>query len=60
MYKKNYFPPVVDCKVAVTCPLVVGVPVPAVSVEINASVGPLVSTAVEEYSAKRTINNKSV
>ena len=35
-------------------PIVLGVPVPAVSVELNASVGPLVSIAVVEYATKRT------
>ena len=40
--------------------VVVGVPVPAVSVELKASVGPLVSPAVVEDAAKRTIYNKSV
>ena len=56
----NYLPPAVDSNVAVTSPLVVGVPVPAVSVELRASVGPLVSPAVVEDAAKRTIYNKSL
>ena len=56
----NYLPPAVDFNVDVTCPLVVGVPVPAVSVELKASVGPLVSPAVVEDAAKRTIYNKSL
>ena len=56
----NYLPPAVDPNVAVTSPLVVGVPVPAVSVELKASVGSLVSPAVEEDAPKRTIYNKSV
>ena len=56
----NYSPPAVDSKVAVTSPLVVGVPGPTVSVELKASVGPLVSPAVMESAAKRTIYNKSV
>ena len=56
----NYSPPAVDSKVAVTSPLVVGVPGPAVSVELKASVASLVSPAVLEDAAKRTIYNKSV
>ena len=60
MFILYYLPPVVDSKVDVTSPLVVGVPVTAVSVELNASVGPLVSPAVVEDAAKRTIHNKSV
>ena len=56
----KYLPPEVDSKEAVTSPLVVGVPVPVVSVELNASVGPLVSHSVVEGAAKRTIHNKSV
>ena len=60
MFIINYLPPAVDSKVAVTSPLVVGVPVPSVSVELNASVGPLVSPAEVEDAAKRTIYNKSV
>ena len=55
----NYLPPAVDPNVAVTSPLVVGVPVPAVSVELKASVGSLVSPAVVEDAAKRTIYNKA-
>ncbi len=53
----NYLPPAVDSNVAVTSPFVVGVPVPAVSVELKASVGPLVSPALVEYAAKQTIYN---
>ena len=56
----NYLPPVVDSKVAVTSPLVVGVSVPAVAFELNVSVDPIVSPAVVEGAAKRTIDNKSV
>ena len=44
----------------ITSPLMDGVPVPAVSVELNASVVPLVSPVVVEDAAKRTIYNKSV
>ena len=40
--------------------LVVGVPVPTDSVELHASAGPLVSTAVMDDSAKRTIHHHSV
>ena len=58
MFIINYLPPAVDSKVAVTSPLVAGVAVPAVSVELKASVGPLVSPAVVEDAAKRTIYNK--
>ena len=58
MFIINYLPPAVDSKVAVTSPLVAGVAVPAVSVELKASVGPLVSPAVVENAAKRTIYNK--
>ena len=47
-------PPTVDSDVAVTSPIVLGVPVPAVSVELNASVCTLVSTAVVEDATKRT------
>ncbi len=36
-------PPIVDSDVAVSSPLVLGVPVPAVSVELKAYVFPLVS-----------------
>ena len=43
---------VVDSKVAVMSSLVVGVPVPTDSVELHASAGPLVSTAVMDDSAK--------
>ncbi len=60
MFIINYLPPAVDSKVAVTSPLVGGVAVPAVSVELKASVGPLVSPAVVEDAAKRTIYNKSL
>ena len=38
----KFLPPIVDSDVAVTSPLVLGVPVPAVSVALKASVGPLV------------------
>ena len=38
-------------------PIVLGVPVPAVSVELKVSVGPLVSTAVVEDATKRTSHN---
>ena len=55
MFIINFLPPEVDSNVAVASPLVVGVPVPAVSVELNASVGPLVSSAVVEDVAKQTI-----
>ena len=55
MFIINYLPPEVDSNVAVTSPLVVGVPVPAVSVELNASVGPLVSSEVVEDAGKQTI-----
>ena len=48
-------PPAVDPKVAVMSPLVVGFPVPAVPVELNASVGPLVSPTVVEDAAKRNM-----
>ena len=54
----NCLPPIVDSDVAVTSPLVIGVPVPAVSVELNVSVGPLVSPAVVEDATKRTSHNK--
>ena len=60
MFIINYLPPAVDTKVAVTSPLVAGVAVPAVSVELKASVGPLVSPAVVEDAAKRTIYNKVI
>ena len=60
LFKIYYLPPVVDSKFDVISPLVVGVPVPPVSVELNASVGPLVSPAVVEDAAKRTIHNKYV
>ena len=60
MFIINYLPPAVDSKVAVSSPLVAGVAVPAVSVELKASVGPLVSPAVVEDAAKRTIYNKSL
>ena len=56
----NYSPPAVDSKVAVTSPLVVGVPGPTVSVELKTSVASLVSPAVLEDAAKRTMYNKSV
>ena len=59
MFIINYLPPGVDSKVAVMPPLVAGVAVPAVSVELKASVGPLVSPAVVEDAAKRTIYNKA-
>ena len=52
MFIINYLPPVVVSNVAVTSPLEVGVPAPADSVELKASVGALVSTAVVEDSAK--------
>ena len=42
---------------AITSPVVLGVPVPAVSVEPKVSVGPLVSTAVVEDATKRTSHN---
>ena len=54
----KFLPPIVDSDVAVTSPLVLGVPVPAVSVELKVSVGPLVSPAVVEDATKRTIHNK--
>ncbi len=54
----NFLPPIVDSDVAVTSPLVLGVPVPAVSVELKVSVGPLVSPAVVEDATKRTSHNK--
>ncbi len=57
MFIINYLPPVVVSKVGVTSPLVVGIPVAAVSVELNASDGPLMSPALVEYAAKRTIYN---
>ena len=60
MFIINYLPPAVDSKVAVTSPIVAGVAVPAVSVELKASVGPLVSPAAVEDAAKRTIYNKSL
>ena len=53
----NCLPPIVDSDVAVTSPLVLGVPVPAVSVALKASVGPLVSPSVED-ATKRTSHNK--
>ena len=52
MFIINYLPPA--SKVAVQSPLVVGFPVPAVPVELNACVGPLVSTVVED-AAKRNM-----
>ena len=60
MYKPitNCLPPIVDSDVAVTSPLVLGVPVPAVSVALKASVGPLVSPSVVEDATKRTRHNK--
>ena len=54
----NFLPPIVDSDVAVTSPLVLGVPVPAVSVELKVSVGPVVSPSVVEDATKRTSHNK--
>ena len=54
----KFLPPIVDSDVAVTSPLVLGVPVPAVSVALKSSVGPLVSPAVVEDATKRTSHNK--
>ena len=54
----NFLPPIVDSDVAVTSPLVLGVPVPAVSVALKASVGPLVPPSVVEDATKRTSHNK--
>ena len=60
MYKPitNCLPPIVDSDVAVTSPLVLGVPVPAVSFELKVSVDPMVSPAVVEDATKRTSHNK--
>ena len=60
MYKPitNCLLPIVVSDVAVTSPLVLGVPVPAVSVALKASVGPLVSPSVVEDATKRTRHNK--
>ena len=54
----NFLPPIVVSDVAVTSPLVLGVPVPAVSVALKASVGPLVPPSVVEDATKRTSHNK--
>ena len=54
----NCIPPIVDSDIAVKSPLVLGVSVPAVLVELKASVGPPVSPAVVEYATKRTTHNK--
>ena len=59
MYITTCLPRIGDSVVAVTTPLVLGVPVSAVLVELNASVGPLVSPAVVADATKRTNHNKS-
>ena len=59
MYITTCLPPIVESYVglAVTSPLVLGVPVSAVSVALKASVGPLVSPVVVEDATKRTNHN---
>ena len=53
----KFLPPIIDSDVAVTSPLVLGVPVPAVSIGLKASVGTLVSPVVVEDATKRTSHN---